>query len=219
MSTVSFAGGTVSGTLQVTSVLRRRGSGRPGRPLRHRAAELRRIDVTPPRTLDGVTAPARTQDRRIALHGAARAELLVRCERAVQRARRTGRSVLAGLTVRVDPDVDPSAVVFASRRATDDWFCFEQPDRDGAALATLGSVTRLADRSEARFDVVAAAWRRLAGDAVADLPDGPPGAGSSPSAASRSPPPARPRRTGRASGRAAWSCPRSRSRGAGATCG
>jgi salicylate biosynthesis isochorismate synthase/menaquinone-specific isochorismate synthase len=133
--------------------------------------------VTLPRTLDEVTAPARTQDRGFALYGAARAELLTRCERAVKRARRSGRGVLAGLTVRVDPDLDPSAVVFASRRTSDDWFCFEQPDRDGAALATLGCVTRLADRTEARFDVVAAAWRQLAGNAVADLPDGPPGAG------------------------------------------
>jgi salicylate biosynthesis isochorismate synthase/menaquinone-specific isochorismate synthase len=135
-----------------------------------------------------VTAPARTADRGVALYGAARAELLVRCERAVRSARRTGRSVLAGLTVRVDPDVDPSALVFASRRATDDWFCFEQPDRDGAALATLGCAVRLdAPQArdgnarhaggEARFAAVAAAWRRLAGEAVADLPDGPPGAG------------------------------------------
>jgi salicylate biosynthesis isochorismate synthase/menaquinone-specific isochorismate synthase len=134
-----------------------------------------------------VTAPARTHDRGIALYGAARAELLVRCERAVKRARRTGRGVLAGLTVRVDPDVDPSAVVFASRRATDDWFCFEQPDRDGAALATLGCAARLEPRGDepaarhgdgdARFAAVAGQWRRLAGEAVADLPDGPPGAG------------------------------------------
>jgi isochorismate synthase len=145
--------------------------------------------VTRPRTLDGVTAPARTTDRGLALYGAARAELLVRCERAVRRARRSGRGVLAALTVRVDPDVDPSAVVFASRQAGDDWFCFEQPDRDGAALAALGCAIRLdtpvetARRGAARragderFAAVAAAWRRLAGEAVADAPDGPPGAG------------------------------------------
>jgi isochorismate synthase len=127
-----------------------------------------------------VTAPARTTDHGLALYGAARAELLVRCERAVRRARRRGRSVLAGLTVRVDPDIDPSAVVFASRRAGDDWFCFEQPDRGGAALAALGCVVRLdagSDPGRERFAGVAAAWRRLAGEAVADAPDGPAGAG------------------------------------------
>ena len=90
-----------------------------------------------------MTAPARSTDHGLALYGAARAELLLRCERAVRRARRGGGPVLAGLTVRVGPRVDPSAVVFASRRPDDDWFCFEQPDRDGAALATLGCVARL----------------------------------------------------------------------------
>jgi menaquinone-specific isochorismate synthase len=137
----------------------------------------------------------RTGERGLALDGAARAELLARCERAVRRARRNGRPVLAALTVRVGAEVDPSATVFASRRTGDDWFCFEQPDRDGAALATLGCAARLeppgagddphARRQRAglgtargeRFAAVAAAWRRLAGDAVADAPDGPAGAG------------------------------------------
>jgi menaquinone-specific isochorismate synthase len=118
--------------------------------------------------------------------------------------------VLAALTVGVAPDVDPSAVVFASRRAGDDWFCFEQPDRDAAALAALGCVVRLeppardgdraaprglrarldahdGDRAaprgrrarpdHVRFAAVADAWRRLAAEAVAEPPDGPPGAG------------------------------------------
>ena len=125
-----------------------------------------------------MTAPARIGDREIALEGAARATLLARCERAVRRARRTGAGVLAGVTVRVDPGVDPSAVVFASRVAGDDWFCFEQPDRDAAALATLGCVARLAAPPDgARFAAVAAAWRRLVGNAQADTPDGPAGAG------------------------------------------
>src|ERR671914_151012 len=59
----------------------------------------------------GLVEMARTGE--IALYGAARAELLVRCERAVRRARRCGRAILAGLTVRVAPETDPSAVVFA----------------------------------------------------------------------------------------------------------
>jgi len=120
----------------------------------------------------------RTGDRGLTLYGAARAELLVRCELAVRRARRHGDPVLAGLTLRVGPEVDPSAVVFASRTAEDRWFCFEQPDRDGSALATLGSVARLeAPVGEERFGAASAAWRRLAAEAVADPPDGPAGAG------------------------------------------
>jgi salicylate biosynthesis isochorismate synthase/menaquinone-specific isochorismate synthase len=103
--------------------------------------------------------------------------LRTRAERAVRRARRAGRPVLLGLTVRVAADVDPSAVVFASRVAGEDWFCFEQPDRDGSAIAALGIVTRLQASGVDRFARVAAAWRELTAGAVADAPDGPPGAG------------------------------------------
>ena len=73
--------------------------------------------------------------------------------------------------------IDPSAVVAASRRDGEPWFLFEQPDRDGAALATLGSVREIRSSGPHRFADVAAAWRRLAGGAEADVPDGPAGAG------------------------------------------
>jgi salicylate biosynthesis isochorismate synthase len=134
-----------------------------------------------------VTVRTRSIEQALALDAAARAELLRRCERAVRGARREGAAVPVGLTRRVAAGVDPSAVVFASRAAGDDWFCFEQPDRDGAALATLGCVARL-DASggaqerggaapDARFTTAAAAWRALASRALCDTPDGPPGAG------------------------------------------
>ncbi|WP_051323957.1 isochorismate synthase [Candidatus Solirubrobacter pratensis] len=100
-----------------------------------------------------------------------------RCELAVRRARRRGRPVLLGWTVAVGADWDPSAIVFASRAAGEDWFCFEQPDRQGAALATLGSAVRLRASGEDRFSRVAREWRSLASGAVADPPDGPAGAG------------------------------------------
>jgi salicylate biosynthesis isochorismate synthase/menaquinone-specific isochorismate synthase len=124
-----------------------------------------------------MNASTRSAERGLALYGAARAELLVRCERAVRRARRSGTGVIAALTVRVGSEVDPSAVVFASRRPGDPWSCLEEPDRDGSALAVLGAVARLEAAGPRRFATVAAAWRRLAGNAVADAPDGPPGAG------------------------------------------
>jgi isochorismate synthase len=103
--------------------------------------------------------------------------LLERCERAVRRARRSGGEVLAAVTIPVAPTVDPSAVAFASRREGEPWFCFEQPDRDGAALAALGCVKRLSGHGPRRFEQAASAWRALAGHAEADPPDGPAGAG------------------------------------------
>jgi salicylate biosynthesis isochorismate synthase/menaquinone-specific isochorismate synthase len=103
--------------------------------------------------------------------------LRARCERAVRRARRTGREVLVAHTTRVGAEVDPSAVAIASRGAGEPWFCFEQPDRDGHAVAAVGSVRRIEATGPHRFAEAASAWRALAGSAEADAPDGPPGAG------------------------------------------
>jgi salicylate biosynthesis isochorismate synthase/menaquinone-specific isochorismate synthase len=104
-------------------------------------------------------------------------ELLARCERAVRRARRSGHEVLVAHTLRTGAEVDPSAVAFASRAAGEPWFCFEQPDRAGAAVAALGCLRRIDASGPGRFAEVAAAWRALAGDAEAAAPDGPAGAG------------------------------------------
>jgi len=104
------------------------------------------------------------------------ATLLARCRAAVRRARRTGEA-LAALTVRMAPDTDPAAVVLASRRPGEPWLCLEQPDREATALGALGEVRRIAGRGARRFAEAAGAWRELAGGALADDPDGPPGAG------------------------------------------
>jgi salicylate biosynthesis isochorismate synthase len=121
----------------------------------------------------------RTEAQRppISLAPAHRAALLERCERAVRRARRDGGPVLAGVTFPVHRGLDPSAVVAAWRRADEPWFLFEQPDRDGAALAALGCAHAIRGAGPDRFAAVAAAWRELAGAAEADVPDGPAGAG------------------------------------------
>jgi isochorismate synthase len=103
--------------------------------------------------------------------------LEARVATALKRARTTGRPVMSSLTTRLSRSVDPSAVVVASRRPDEEWFCFEQPDRDGWALAALGCERRLEATGANRFSEVARRWGALAATAVADLGDGPPGAG------------------------------------------
>ena len=66
---------------------------------------------------------------------------------------------LVSVTAPVEVD-DPSGVAFASRLAGDRWFCWEQPDRDGFALAGIGSAHEVASRGPERFrDLVAACER------------------------------------------------------------
>lgn len=104
--------------------------------------------------------------------------LRARVEEGLARARSRGRAVLVGVTVDVAPHVDPASVVVASRRADEPWFLLEQPDRDGAALATLGCVTAIEPAGgPSRFEDAARAWRKLAREAVADPVAGPRGSG------------------------------------------
>jgi isochorismate synthase len=107
-----------------------------------------------------------------------RERLAARLALAVKRARRAGEQVLATLSVPLDPQVDPAAVVCASRRAGERWFVFEQPDRGRAALAALGEATSLQADGEGRFATVADRWRALAAAAVGGSADEP--AGGSP---------------------------------------
>ena len=101
-----------------------------------------------------------------------REQLLARLRLAVKRARRAGKEILATISVPLPGDVDPSAVVCASRRAGEQWFVFEQPDRGGAALATLGEVAHLSASGPDRFAVVADRWRDMSAAAVADPTEG-----------------------------------------------
>jgi salicylate biosynthesis isochorismate synthase/menaquinone-specific isochorismate synthase len=68
-------------------------------------------------------------------------------------------------------------VVVASKRSGEHWFCLEQPDRGGWALAALGCVRALEARGPARFAELARRWRELVAGAIADGDDGPPGSG------------------------------------------
>ena len=90
--------------------------------------------------------------------------LRARAVEGVRRARRSGECLVA-ITVALAPTVDPTAVAVASRRPGEDWFCFEHPDRDRLALATVGRAAALDDRGAGRFGRVAARWRGLVADA------------------------------------------------------
>jgi isochorismate synthase len=93
-------------------------------------------------------------------------------ELAAERPRRT----LVSATSPVE-GVDPCAAVFASRLASDRWFCWEQPDRE-FALAAMGVAHEVTSRGGARFDDVARGCLRLNEGAVLDEPSGlPSGAG------------------------------------------
>ncbi len=95
-----------------------------------------------------------------------------------RRARRSASGeALAAITVVLPRDADPTAIAVASRIGDEPWFVLEQPDRDRAALATLGVAAALEASGPDRFKVVAARWRALASAAVTDVPDGPRGSG------------------------------------------
>jgi salicylate biosynthesis isochorismate synthase/menaquinone-specific isochorismate synthase len=83
---------------------------------------------------------------------------------AAQRRRRT----LVSVTVESEI-ADPCAAVFASRLASDRWFCWEQPDR-GFAVAGLGVAHEAASRGSNRFTEVAEQCLRTGGEAIVDAP-------------------------------------------------
>jgi salicylate biosynthesis isochorismate synthase len=98
--------------------------------------------------------------------------LAKRLEMAVTRARRSGEEILATISFEVSTEVDPSAVVCASRREGEPWFCFEQPDRERTALAGIGEVAHLQASGRDRFAVVADRWRSLSAAAIGNPPEG-----------------------------------------------
>jgi isochorismate synthase len=98
--------------------------------------------------------------------------LLGALEKGIARGRRT----LVSVTAAVEID-DPCAAIFASRLASDRWFCWEQPDRD-FALAGMGVAREASSRGRRRFAEVARAIGETGRDAVIDEPRGlPAGAG------------------------------------------
>src|SRR3978361_2144615 len=95
---------------------------------------------------------------------------------ALERGIGRGRRTLVSVTAAVEID-DPCAVIFASRLASDRWFCWEQPDRD-FALAGMGVAREASGRGERRFAEVARTAGETGRDALLDAPPGlPAGAG------------------------------------------
>lgn len=104
-------------------------------------------------------------------------DLEVRLRECVEEAATGGRRTLVSVTAPVEW-ADPCAVIFASRLASDRWFCWEQPDR-GFALAALGVTHEASSRGKDRFEDVAGECLRLGEGAIAVEPAGlPAGAGS-----------------------------------------
>jgi salicylate biosynthesis isochorismate synthase/menaquinone-specific isochorismate synthase len=102
------------------------------------------------------------------LVGAGERQLLrIRASAAVRRARRAGECLVA-ITVPLPNGADPTAIAVATRAPGEDWFCFEHPDRDRFALATLGRAAALDARGADRFARVAERWRALVAGAVCD---------------------------------------------------
>ncbi len=93
-----------------------------------------------------------------------------RVARAAALAARTGERALASVTVAIPADIDLAAVVLASRRPDDRWFCFEQPDRDGYAVCGLGVAALVDADGSSRFSTTAKSCRAFAGRMFADDP-------------------------------------------------
>jgi isochorismate synthase len=108
------------------------------------------------------------------LLAAATESLLSGLGEALERAARRGRRTRISVTRQVE-GIDPCAVAFASRLASDRWFCWEEHDRE-FALAALGVAHEAISRGPERFRDVAAEC--LGGETVVDEPRGlPAGAG------------------------------------------
>jgi len=111
---------------------------------------------------------ASVADRPFALSAEDEARLAKRHEAGVRRATRERRGVVVSVDVKIDPATDVSAVVLASREPSERFFCLEQPDRGGFALAALGTAAAVTAGGADRFARVAQWCRDLGRGALSD---------------------------------------------------
>jgi salicylate biosynthesis isochorismate synthase len=120
---------------------------------------------------DGVSAHA-TRRLHIRLSDRDCDTLRDRIGRGLARAERSGKEVLVALTIVLGDRLDPAAVVFASKRPMEPWFCFEQAESGRVTLGALGCVATLAGHGAQRFSVAEAQWRELLSTSICDPADG-----------------------------------------------
>ena len=100
-----------------------------------------------------------------------------RLQAGLRHARSTGSPLLVSVTSSCDAAQDPTALVVHSRRGSEPWFCLEQPDRQGSAIAALGCVRAFEAHGPDRFATIAKQWEAAAGAALTDPPERAPGSG------------------------------------------
>ena len=105
--------------------------------------------------------------------------LAERLTSALHLARSAGHPRLASVTARCADEIDPVAIVLASREDGEPWFAFEQPDRDRRALGTLGSVLGLSLAAGTNDPVsqLSRRWRDVVAAGALDETSGVPGSG------------------------------------------
>ena len=104
-------------------------------------------------------------------------DILDSIERLAERAARGSSRRLISVTTEIGA-IDPAAAAFASRRADDRWFCWEEPDRGSFAIGGIGSAHEVVSRGEGRADDLLADTTAIMRRRLADEPgDLPPGAG------------------------------------------
>ena len=92
---------------------------------------------------------------------------------AARRARAGAPPTLVSVSERLAGGHDPAAIVLASRRGAEPWFCLEQPAHEGLAHAGLGAALIVESDGPQRFAELDGRWRALSGRALADSPDTP----------------------------------------------
>jgi salicylate biosynthesis isochorismate synthase/menaquinone-specific isochorismate synthase len=117
-----------------------------------------------------IEAIGRAPEGSLGLRADARRRLSERIGVAIARARRERRRTFASVTVPLNPELDVSACVLAARRAGDRFFCFEHPDRDRLALATLGEAARVEARGPSRFTDAVRSLREVEQRTLGDDP-------------------------------------------------